>query len=203
MDRVAQADTQPIHLIAAALAIVTAAGQSSSRAVIVNLETAEWTHEKGAEPGSEGALLRADPTTGGIDLLVRFPSGHVIPAHFHDSNERIFVAEGELKLRREGGDAAIRAGGFAWLPADEIQRISCGARGRCTFYLSLGRQARLAPGEMSVAPLNPPVRAAAPWSAGSTQSNLPPPPPACPGAAARRSRSSVPRPCPPPAACRT
>jgi quercetin dioxygenase-like cupin family protein len=71
-----------------------------------------------------------------MDLLVRFPAGHVIPPHFHDSNERIYVVEGELRLRREAGNTAIRPGGFAWLPAGEVQRLSCGPGGRCTFYLS-------------------------------------------------------------------
>lgn len=81
-------------------------------------------------------MLHTDKTTGGIDLLVRFPAGHVIPPHFHDSNERIYIVEGDLKLHRESGDVVLRPGGFAWLPAREVQRLSCGSAGRCTFYLS-------------------------------------------------------------------
>jgi hypothetical protein len=68
-------------------------GQSPSRAILVNLDTANWTREKGASAGSEGVMIRADQTTGGMDLLVRFPAGHVIAPHWHESNERIFVAE--------------------------------------------------------------------------------------------------------------
>jgi hypothetical protein len=59
--------------------------------------------------------------TGGMDLLVRFPAGHVIPPHFHDSNEHIIVAEGQLRLRQDSG---------------EVQRLSCSSKTRCTFYLS-------------------------------------------------------------------
>ena len=81
-------------------------------------------------------MLHSDKASGGIDLLVRFPPGQVIAPHFHDSNERIFVAEGELKLHRDSSDAVLRPGGFAWLPAHEVQRLSCGASARCTFYLS-------------------------------------------------------------------
>ena len=72
------------------------AAQSGSKAIVINLNTANWTHEKGDPPGSEGVMVRTDPTTGGMDLLVGFPAGHVIAPHFHDSNERIFVAEGQL-----------------------------------------------------------------------------------------------------------
>jgi len=118
-------------LIAGVIAI--AAGQPSSRAVLVNLETTHWTPEK---DGSEGTVIRSDSGTGGLDLLVRFPAGHVIPAHFHDSNERIFVAEGQLTLRGDAGDTLLKSGGFAFLPAHEIQRLSCSSKMRCTFYLS-------------------------------------------------------------------
>jgi quercetin dioxygenase-like cupin family protein len=116
--------------------VAIAAGQTNTKAVAVNLDTANWTHEKGAPDGSEGAMVHADPATGGIDLLVRFPAGHVIAPHFHDSNERIFVAEGQLTLRQATGDTLLNAGGFAFLPAHEIQRLSCSSKTRCTFYLS-------------------------------------------------------------------
>lgn len=118
------------------LMLAPLAAQSGSDAIIVNLDTANWTHEKNDGPGSEGVMLRADKVTGGIDLLVRYPAGHVIAAHSHDSNERIYVAEGQLTLQRDSGDAAINAGGFAFLPAHEVQRLRCSSSTRCTFYLS-------------------------------------------------------------------
>jgi quercetin dioxygenase-like cupin family protein len=116
--------------------LTTAAGQANTQAVIINLDTANWEHEKGSPDGSEGTLVHADQSTGGIDLLVRFPAGHVIAPHFHDSNERIFIAEGQLTLHRDTGDAALNAGGYAYLPAHEVQRLSCTSKTRCTFYLS-------------------------------------------------------------------
>jgi quercetin dioxygenase-like cupin family protein len=124
------------HILLIVGAIAIAAGQSSTNAIVVNLATANWTHEKGSPDGSEGTMVRADPATGGMDLLVRFPAGHVIAPHFHDSNERIFVAEGQLTLRQDTGDTPLNAGGFAFLPAHEIQRLSCSSKTRCTFYLS-------------------------------------------------------------------
>lgn len=121
-------------LFAAVLAI--AAGQPASQVVVVNLDSASWTHEKGASDDSEGVMLHSDQTTGGMDLLVRFPAGHVIPPHFHDSNERVIVAEGQLTLRQDSGDTVIKTGGYAFLPAHEVQRLSCSSKTRCTFYLS-------------------------------------------------------------------
>ena len=111
-------------------------GQMNTMPAVVNLDTANWTHDKGSPDGSEGVMVHSDAATGGMDLLVRFPAGHVIPAHFHDSNERIFVAEGQLTLREDAGDTVLKSGGFAFLPARQIQRLSCSSKTPCTFYLS-------------------------------------------------------------------
>jgi quercetin dioxygenase-like cupin family protein len=116
--------------------LVIAAGQSASQAIVTDLATANWTHEKGAAAGSESVMLHSDPATGGMDLLVRFPSGHVIAPHFHESNERIIIVEGQLTLHQDNGDTLLNAGGFAFLPAREVQRLSCSSKSRCTFYLS-------------------------------------------------------------------
>jgi len=123
-----------LAIVFATFAVATA--QSPSQAIVTNLDTASWTHEKGAPSDSEGAVLRTDPATGGMDLLVRFPAGHVIAPHWHESNERVFVAEGQLTLRQDAGDRVIKTGGFAFLPAGEVQRLSCSSQTRCTFYLS-------------------------------------------------------------------
>jgi quercetin dioxygenase-like cupin family protein len=126
---------RPIQLFVLLGSIGAAVSQSTTEAIVTNLSTANWTHEKGAVAGSEGVMLHADPKTGGIDLLVRFPAGHVIAPHFHDSNERVVVVEGQLTLRRQSGDATIDTGGFAFLPAGEVQRLSCSSKTRCSFYL--------------------------------------------------------------------
>jgi quercetin dioxygenase-like cupin family protein len=121
-------------LFAGILAI--AAGQPPSKRLVVNLDTASWTHEKGDPADSGGVMLHTDAVTGGMDLLVRFPAGHVIAPHFHDSNERVIVVEGQLTLHEDSGDTLIHTGGFAFLPAHEVQRLSCTSKTRCTFYLS-------------------------------------------------------------------
>jgi quercetin dioxygenase-like cupin family protein len=121
-------------LIAGSIAI--AAGQSESKAILTNLDSAKWTHEKGDSAGSESVMLRDDPATGGMELLVRFPAGHVIAPHWHESNERIIVLEGQLSLRQDSGVTLLNAGGFGFLPAHEVQRLSCSSKTRCTFYLA-------------------------------------------------------------------
>jgi quercetin dioxygenase-like cupin family protein len=112
--------------------IAIAAGQSESKAIMTNLDTANWTHEK----EDDSVMLRSDPATGGMELLVRFPASQVIAPHWHESNERIIVLEGPMSLRQDSGVTVLNTGGFAFLPAHEVQRLSCSSKTRCTFYLA-------------------------------------------------------------------
>ncbi len=115
---------------------LVAAGVALAQSVATNIADAKWTHDKGDPPGSESVFLREDAKTGGMDLLVRFPAGHVIAPHWHSANERVIVAEGKLSVRvGTGAETLLEPGGYAFLPAKEVQHISCVSNTRCTFYL--------------------------------------------------------------------
>jgi hypothetical protein len=104
-------------------------GQSGSR--VVNLATAPWVHEK---DGSDSVTLRADDR--GTELLVRYPGGHVFRPHWHSVDERVVLLEGRLSLRQGDGAAALLdPGGYALLPAKEVQRTKCVSATPCTFYV--------------------------------------------------------------------
>jgi quercetin dioxygenase-like cupin family protein len=109
---------------------------AKGQSVVANLADAKWTHDKGDTPGAENVFLRQDPATGAMELLVRFPAGHVFAPHWHSVNERIVVLEGKLSVKL--GDApqsTLDEGGFAFLPANEVQRLACTSKTRCTFYI--------------------------------------------------------------------
>lgn len=121
---------------AAALAFCAIAFAQSTAVVVANPTTAKWTHDAGDPPGSESVFLRQDAITGGMEMLVRFPAGHVIAPHWHSANERLMVIEGSMTVRvGEGPENTMVAGGFAFLPAKEVQYIACGKQNRCAFYL--------------------------------------------------------------------
>jgi quercetin dioxygenase-like cupin family protein len=125
-----------IRQILLVLGTVAIAAPQTPNAILRNLDTAKWTHEKGDPPGMEAAVLREDPQTGGMEMIVRFPAGHVIKPHYHDSNERIIVLEGQFTVRQDNGETVLSSGGFAFLPAHEVQRLSCTSATRCTVYLA-------------------------------------------------------------------
>ena len=109
--------------------------QPASQAVIANLAEVKWSHETSDPPGSESVPLREDTAIGALDLLVRYPPGHVFPPHWHGANERIILLEGRLSLRQGDTEKFLDPGGFAYLPAREVQRLSCVSKTRCTFYV--------------------------------------------------------------------
>jgi quercetin dioxygenase-like cupin family protein len=108
---------------------------ASNTAVLSNLATAKWVHDKGDPPGSTNVLLREDAKTGAMELLVRYPAGHVFRPHWHSANERIILLEGRLSLAQPDGEKFLDPGGYAYLPAKEVQRLSCVSKTPCTWYI--------------------------------------------------------------------
>jgi len=103
---------------------------SFAAAVVVNPD-GKWTREK---DGSESIVLREDATA--TEYIVRFPAGHVFRPHWHSVNERIVLLEGRLSLRQGDTPATfVEAGGYAFLPAKEVQRTKCVSATRCAFYV--------------------------------------------------------------------
>jgi quercetin dioxygenase-like cupin family protein len=93
-------------------------------------------------PGTESVVLREDGATGGLELLARYPAGHVFPPHWHAANERIVLLEGRLSVRDGETERFLERGGFAYVPAREGQRLSCVSRGGFVFYVGRDGAAR-------------------------------------------------------------
>jgi quercetin dioxygenase-like cupin family protein len=126
----------PAAVALAGLVAALSMGQAGAPAVIVNSGEAKWTRGPGDPPGGESVVLRDDLPNGGLELLVRYPAGHVFAPHWHDSNERILLLEGRLSLVQGGGVKVLEPGGYAYLPAREVQRLSCVSQTRCEFYVA-------------------------------------------------------------------
>ena len=86
-----------------------AAGAALAQSVVTNLSTAKWTHEKNDPPGSESVFLREDAQTGGMEILVRFPAGHVIAPHWHSANERVMVRICACQRRWSSSDTPLNS----------------------------------------------------------------------------------------------
>jgi anti-sigma factor ChrR (cupin superfamily) len=104
-------------------------GQSGHLAV--NLASAKWVHQK---DGAESVVIREDDSA--TEYLVRYPAGHVFRPHWHSVNERVLLLEGRLSLRQgAAAETFLESGGYAFLPAKEVQHTKCVSTTRCTFYV--------------------------------------------------------------------
>ena len=108
-------------------------GSENQARLLINPENTKWDP---APKGSESVTLREDSKTGATELLARYPAGHVFPPHWHDANERIVLIEGRLAIEGEGEKKMLEPGGYEYLPARQIQRMSCVADTRCSFYVA-------------------------------------------------------------------
>jgi quercetin dioxygenase-like cupin family protein len=129
--------TVAVVVVGLAIWVESCLCQPASKAVIANLAEVKWSHGAGDPSGSESVMLRQDTATAGVEFLARLPAGHVFAPHWHDANERIILLEGRLSMRQGDREKFLEPGGFAFLPAREVQRLSCVSKTTgCTFYIS-------------------------------------------------------------------
>jgi glyoxylate utilization-related uncharacterized protein len=130
--------TLPVVLISAGFALGLLFPQARSAmngAVVVNPTPAKWKHDAGDPPGSESIVIREDSQSGAVELFVRYPAGHIFSPHWHSANERILLIQGRLSIQVAETRTNLEPGGYAFLPAKEVQQISCTSSTQCTFYV--------------------------------------------------------------------
>src|SRR5580693_5111639 len=114
-------------MVAAGILLAQTSGDTP---VISNQKDLQWSPETGT-PGADGALLHEEAATGAMELLVHYPAGHVFTPHWHSANERIFLLEGTMSIQVGSVHKELQPGGYAFLPAKQVQTMSCGAASRC------------------------------------------------------------------------
>jgi len=107
-------------------------GAPAEGRVLANPTEVKW---ESTASGSESASLREDPKTGSVELFARYPAGHVFPPHWHSGNERIVLIEGRMAIEDGPAKRFIEPGGYAYLPARQVQKMTCASETRCSFYV--------------------------------------------------------------------
>jgi quercetin dioxygenase-like cupin family protein len=102
---------------------------------VVNSGDAKWKHDAEDPVGTESVVLREDPQSGAFELFARYSAGHIFPPHWHSANERIVLLEGRMSIEIDGVKKMLDPGGYAYLPAKQIQRMACVSTMRCSFYV--------------------------------------------------------------------
>ena len=72
------------------------------------------------------AVDRGDPTKGAAVLLIKMPSGCVVPWHWHSANETLMMVSGRGKAEmKAGGSHPMTPGDYIYLPATQAHPFTC------------------------------------------------------------------------------
>jgi quercetin dioxygenase-like cupin family protein len=116
--------------LAAVLFLFAAGASAQSAAVVVpDLATAKWEKD-------DSVFLREDPKTGAMDLLVRYPGGKKLNAHWHSVTERLVLVEGKITVKVGGVEKTVTPGGVVIVPPKEGHQLACVSESKCTFYIA-------------------------------------------------------------------
>lgn len=97
----------------------------------------DWKVSGDLPPGAEYALLYEDPSTHGVQLVVRFPAHYALPPHSHSHDETIFVVKGKLKVSAGGKSTVLEPGSYAVFPAGLAHGLEARGWGGCTMLVSV------------------------------------------------------------------
>jgi quercetin dioxygenase-like cupin family protein len=116
--------------LAVSLVCATLAFAQSAAVVVPDLATAKWEKD-------DSVLLREDPKTGAMDLLVRYPAGKKLNSHWHSVTERLVLIEGKVTVKHgDSAEVTLTPGGVVIVPPKEPHQLTCSGTERCTFYLA-------------------------------------------------------------------
>jgi quercetin dioxygenase-like cupin family protein len=81
------------------------------------------------------AIESGDPAQGAFVALAKAKTGCTVPWHWHTANEQLMIVDGaaRVQMKDTGKPIALRAGGFAMMPARHVHEFQCTQA--CTFFL--------------------------------------------------------------------
>ncbi len=115
--------------------VAGAAWAQSPSTVVKHADEIDYKVSGSLPPGAEYHLIYEDPTTHGVQALVRFPPEYTLPAHSLTHDETILVVKGKLILDLGNKPTTLTPGSYAALPAGTSHSLK--AKGVCTFLMTV------------------------------------------------------------------
>jgi len=107
------------------------ADQASAR----NMAEMKFAPSAGLPTCVQLAIESGDPTQGAFVALAKTKTGCRVPWHWHTANEQLMIVDGaaRVQMKDTGKQIALRAGGFAMMPAHHVHEFQCIQA--CTFFI--------------------------------------------------------------------
>lgn len=128
----------PVWLAVAAAVAPLAAAEEPALVIASDSPELEWGPCPEFMPaGCEIAVLHGDPAEPNTDIFFKVPGDLAIPLHRHTSAERMILVSGELHVMYEDQKAqTMRAGDYAYGPAERPHRAHCAAGDPCVLFIA-------------------------------------------------------------------
>ncbi|GAB5500499.1 MAG: hypothetical protein PsegKO_28100 [Pseudohongiellaceae bacterium] len=101
------------------LATAAPAADSDSTPLAINLDAVQWGPPGGGGGvplGTQTALQRVDPGTGGVTYYALFPAGTRFDRHWHTHDEFVSVMRGAVTLELGSAVHELNAGAYVVIP---------------------------------------------------------------------------------------
>lgn len=85
--------------------------------VAANMADLKWAPHPALPEGNMVAVLREDPITKAVDLLMKVDKDWHIGKHWHSPNERVTVIQGTFTSETDGKKHTFTKGGYMYLPS--------------------------------------------------------------------------------------
>ena len=97
-----------------------------------------WNPAPDFFPGCSFTILHGDMAGPNLDLFFRVEPNTDIINHTHNSAERMILVAGEMEVQYEGENPQIlKAGTYAYGPANKPHRAKCLNSGQCVLFIAL------------------------------------------------------------------
>ncbi len=83
------------------------------------------------------AVERGDPETGPSTMILKAPSGCLVPWHYHTASEELMVVSGSVRTEMEGASATMLGpGGYATMGSKQKHQFTCVERAECVMFVT-------------------------------------------------------------------
>ncbi|PWN08270.1 cupin [Rhodohalobacter mucosus] len=86
------------------------------------------------------AVLHGNPANPNADVFFKMQGNTTVPAHWHNSAERMVLVSGEMEVKYEGQEAEIiTTGSYAYGPPEKPHRASCLSDEPCVLFIAFNK----------------------------------------------------------------
>ena len=86
------------------------------------------------------AVETGDPSKGASTVILKAPSGCVVPWHWHTAQEQLMVVSGDVLAEMTGQPPTpLSGGGFAVMAGNMAHQFTCRGREACVMFVTFDR----------------------------------------------------------------